>query len=370
MAQPLKVLYMLHDSRRSGVPAVIASLILSLDRSRVTPAALFAYDGVYARELRAAGVEVRSLGPRLPFIWRANRFLFNIYLWKMAPQADLIHVNSYVLAFSALCAKKLGAKVLLHLHEKPGRFGRLLVKAVGSADCVVFCAKNCADHYAEVPALRRQTIPNAVTVPETAKGDAKTSRPRIVMFGSINKNKGQLLLLQAFAHLNPDAELYFYGTVGLSARGYAKGLKEFVRAHDLSDRVFFPGPTEDAASVMRQAAILVHSSLNECMSISILEAMSHGLPVIANAIVGMDEIIVDGVNGFLVQPGDIEALSARIGQLLADTALRTAIGQAGIAWVGDNFNMAERAGRFADLYQELVASAVTECHAPASAASR
>jgi len=91
---PLKILYLLHDSRRSGVPAVMASLIRSLDRRRVQPAVLFAYEGVYAEDLRAAGVPVSVVGRRLPFVWRLNRFLLNLQLIRRIAQADIVHVNS------------------------------------------------------------------------------------------------------------------------------------------------------------------------------------------------------------------------------------------------------------------------------------
>jgi glycosyltransferase involved in cell wall biosynthesis len=174
------------------------------------------------------------------------------------------------------------------------------------------------------------------------------------MLGSINKNKGQDLLLRAFALVQcKDAELHFYGTVGLSAHTFVNSLKRFVKENDLADRVFFPGPTNEAAKVYRQATLLVHSSLNECLSISVLEAMSYGVPVIANDITGMSEIIHDGVNGFLVPPGDIRSLADRITQLLENPGLRATIGQAGRTTVLEKFNMALRVEEFMKLYKEL-----------------
>ncbi|OGU16125.1 MAG: hypothetical protein A2076_05650 [Geobacteraceae bacterium GWC2_53_11] len=353
---PVKVLYLLHDSRRSGVPAVLASLILSLDRSRVQPSVLFAYDGVYADELRAAGIPVTVVGRRWPFIWRLNRFLLNLHLIKLAAAADVVHVNSIKLVPSVLVAKLFGAKVVFHLHEKAGVGGWLLKKASAMADCLLFCAVNCAAHYAALPTNRRQTILNAVRLPVVTSSEPSSAGLNIVMLGSINRNKGQDLLLEAFSRLaRKDVTLHLYGTVGLSARGFVAGLRRFVTDQGLTDRVFFPGPTADAARVFREATILVHSSLNECMSISVLEAMSYGVPVIANRIPGMDEIITDGENGFLVTPGDVAELAARIGQLLDDPALRLRIGAAGRRNVEERFDMQQRAAEFATLYETLVA---------------
>lgn len=358
MAAPPKVLFLLHDSRRSGVPAVMSGLILSLQSSGMVPSVLFAYDGVYADELRRAGIQVSVVGKRFPFIWRLNRFLLNLHLIRLLPGVDIVHVNSIMLAPSVLVAKLFGAQVVFHLHEKTGRFGWLLKKAFALADVVLYCAANCAAHYAALPARRTETVRNAIRLPEPAASEATADGLEIVMLGSINRNKGQDLLLEAFSRLQrQDVSLHLYGTVGLSAHGFVAGLKRFVSERGLADRVFFPGPTSDAARVFRRAAILVHSSLNECMSISVLEAMSHGVPVIANRIAGMDEIITDGQNGFLVPPGDPEQLAERIGQLLDDPELRKRVGVAGRRTVEEYFDMRQRASEFRRLYEELAESA-------------
>lgn len=351
---PLRVLYLLHDTRRSGVPAVLAHLVRALDRSRVVPTILVAYEGVYSRELRESGVAVDAFGRRLPVLWRLNRFLFNIRLVRMARQADVIHVNSAVLAFSVLVAKLLGARVVFHLHEKPGQISLLLARAIGVADSVVFCARNCAAHFAALAATEKRVILNAIMPLDVLPTRPVASPQKIVMFGSINRNKGQDLLIRAFARLErQDVELVIYGTVGLSAHGYIRRLKKFVEENGLSERVFFPGPTNDAEGVLRGATLLVHSSLNECLSISVLEAMAHGVPVIANNIPGMNEVVSDGVDGFLVETGNVEMMAQRIDQLLGNPALCAQMGEAGRQTVQDKFNMSQRVEEFMRLYEEL-----------------
>lgn len=352
----LKVLYLLHDSRRSGVPAVLSNLVCSLDREVVMPTVWFAHDGVYADELRNAGIDVHTLGPRTPVIWRFKRFLLNFRLMRYAHDFDMIHISSIKLATSVIVAKWLGARVLFHLHERPGRIGRLLVKAFAMADCAVFCARNCQEHFSGVPAKQKRLILNAIRLPDLTTAKSPGLKKKIVMLGSINANKGQDLLLQAFNRLKrDDAELYFYGTVGLSARGYVKRLEDFVREQGLEGRVFFPGPTNRADLVYREATLLVHASLQECLSISVMEALSHGVPVIANDIIGMNEIVNDGVNGYLVPPGDIDALAERMTRLLDDPALCHRMGEAGRDTVRTKFNISTRIQEYIELYEELTA---------------
>lgn len=354
MSGPLRVLHLVHDSRRSGVPAVVAAIMRACDPAEVVPAALFAYDGIYARELRNEGFQVWTLGKRLPLLWRLNRFLLNLWLPFLVGRFDVVHIHSCVMAFSVVVCRALGKKVVFHLHEKPGRTGGGVRRAALAADCVVFCARNGARHYRDVSVRRSRTILNAVPLPSAVPYRADLPPYRLVMLGSINRNKGQDLLVRAFARLERrDAELWLYGTVGLSARRFVRELRRFIEERGMAGRVHLCGPTSDAPSVLREATILVHASLNECLSISVLEAMSWGLPVIAYDIEGMDEIVTDGVDGFLVPPGDEAELAGRIEALLADGALRRAVGSAARRTVSGRFDMKTRIHQFAELYREI-----------------
>ncbi len=354
MDKPLKVLYMLHDSRRSGVPAVVSAIIMALDKSRVIPSVLFAYDGIYARELREQGVEVVIFGKKRPFVWRIKRFLFNLHLLRLVRRVDIVHVHSIKLAFSVIFAKCLGGRVIFHLHELPGKIGAVLRAAIGMADCVVFCSETCAARFAGIPVRKSRVILNAVN-PDGLVGHAgNNAMRRIVMIGSINKTKGQDLLLKAFAKLtDKDVTLFFYGTTGLSAHWYVHGLKRFARKNGIVDRVFFPGPTNDVEKVLQQSTILVHTSWKESFGMALVEAMTCGVPVIAHDLSGMKEVVVDGLTGFLVKPNDIDMLAERISRLINDPDLRQRFGQAGRELVMEKYNIASRCVEYMELYKEM-----------------
>jgi glycosyltransferase involved in cell wall biosynthesis len=355
MERALKVLYMLHDARRSGVPAVAASFIRLAATIGVEPAVLFAYDGIYAQELRAAGIPVTTLGPRTPFVWRCKRFLMNVFLMVKGQNYDVIHIHSVKLAWSVLVARVLGLKVVLHVHELPRRIGWLLRTAMATADATVFCSQTCAAHFADVPARRKQTIINAMQFPDLPVVSHRNGgKLRIVMAASLNINKGQDLLLEAFAGLrNRDAELWLYGTTGLSAHGYVRDLKRNAAEQGIAERVFFPGPTSDVLAAFSGASVVVHTSWTESFGMALVEAQSCGVPVIAHDLEGMREVIVDGVTGFLVQPGDVDALAARINELMADPGLRAHLGAAGSRMVRERFNIASRVNDYIELYEEL-----------------
>jgi glycosyltransferase involved in cell wall biosynthesis len=351
---PIKVLYLLHDTRRSGVPAVAFHAITALDRSVIVPTVLCAYDGIYARNLREAGVKVLTLGKRTPFIWRCKRFLMNLVLAAAARRFDVIHIHSSKLAFLVIWARLLGCRVVFHLHELPRSVGYLLRKAMGCADAVVFCSATCAAHFADIPVKRAHTVVNALNFPETAPVRHLEVGGKIVMAASINKNKGQDLLLEAFARLGrDDVELWLYGTVGLSARGFVKHLKQRVKDLGLEERVHFPGPTTDVLEVFRTAAVVVHTSWTESFGMALVEAQSCGVPVIAHDLEGMREVVADGVTGYLIPPGDVGELTKRLEQLLDDPDLRNRFGNAGAKMVRERFGIGNIVAAYSKIYREV-----------------
>lgn len=350
-----KVLYLLHDSRRSGVPAVAANFIRHAAEVGVSPTVLFAYDGIYARELRAAGIPVLTLGQRTPFLWRAKRFLLNWFLLVQGRSFDVVHIHSLKLAWSVLVAKRLGLKVVFHLHELPRRVDGVLRKAIASADAVVYCSETCAAHYAGYATRRRRTIVNAIDLPPLPPPRRPGGVPKVVMVASLNRNKGQDLLLEAFAKLRcRETELWLYGTTGLSAHKYVHDLKSFAQQQGVSARVFFPGPTAQAFQVFAEASVVVHTSWTESFGMALVEAQSCGVPVIAHDLEGMREVVADGVTGYLVQPGDVDQLAARLDELLSSPELRERMGRAGADMVRERFDMKRRAGEYRNLYREVV----------------
>jgi glycosyltransferase involved in cell wall biosynthesis len=89
----------------------------------------------------------------------------------------------------------------------------------------------------------------------------------------------------------------------------------------------------------------------------ILEAMLLGKPVIGAAAGGVPELITDGETGFLVPPGDADALADRLTILLCDEALRRAIGERARAWARTRFSLARHVAEMTDLYHEVKGAA-------------
>jgi len=128
----------------------------------------------------------------------------------------------------------------------------------------------------------------------------------LLFVGALSRRKGIDLLLSAYRKINrPDLKLIFIG------QGNDKYLiDEFKKEYALSDRILLPGTIPHIQLPIWYAAVdvIVLPSLAEGVPNVILEAVAMGRPVAASAVGGIPEIIVEGKNGYLCQPGDLESL--------------------------------------------------------------
>jgi len=98
-------------------------------------------------------------------------------------------------------------------------------------------------------------------------------------------------------------------------------------------------PWSELIKWYRKASIFVMPSYYETFGISAMEAMAFGLPVVATRAGGLSEVVEDGVTGFLVPPGDSQAVAEAIIRLLRDQNLRRRMGEAGRKRVLDEFTV-------------------------------
>jgi glycosyltransferase involved in cell wall biosynthesis len=101
-------------------------------------------------------------------------------------------------------------------------------------------------------------------------------------------------------------------------------------------------------------SVIVPSRLQESFGLTLAEGMASGKPVIGSHIPGVRVVVEDGVNGFLIPPGDQRVLTARIHQLAEDAALRQRMGQAGRQRIVQHFTWQKVAERLHSLYQDVL----------------
>jgi glycosyltransferase involved in cell wall biosynthesis len=167
-------------------------------------------------------------------------------------------------------------------------------------------------------------MPNFLHVSPQAHADLEA--PVVVRLGRLAHEKGQDMLIHAWSRLadaHPEWRLRLFGSGPEEAALRALAVERGVAAS-----VEFPGPTPDVSGALLGGSVFALSSREEGFPMSIMEAMAHGLPCVAfDCAPGVRELITDGVDGFLVAPGNVIAFAQALERLMVDRELRSKFGR-------------------------------------------
>jgi glycosyltransferase involved in cell wall biosynthesis len=122
----------------------------------------------------------------------------------------------------------------------------------------------------------------------------------------------------------------------------------------LGDRVLFLGQRSDPERIFAAADLVVHAPRLEAFGLVVVQAMASGAPVVAAAVGGIPEIIVDGTTGVLFPVADADAAGERIAALIGDPEGRERLGRAALELARREYPADRFAGRHAQLYRELL----------------
>lgn len=170
--------------------------------------------------------------------------------------------------------------------------------------------------------------------------------------GRLSIEKGVHKLIDAFtliARLLENVYLVLYG-----GKEVAKAIQSRVSVSGLKDRVVLAGWTDDVASAMDAFDIFVFPSMREGLPYAVMEAMAKSLPVVASALDGIPELVIDGETGYLVPPRDAHMLAHAITRLLEDRSLAAKMGVNGRRRIEANFSLAESIAQTCDIYERLM----------------
>jgi glycosyltransferase involved in cell wall biosynthesis len=118
---------------------------------------------------------------------------------------------------------------------------------------------------------------------------------------------------------------------------------------------FFLGYQEDVSGWYQAFDTLILPSANEGTPVVVIEALASGCPVVATSVGGVPDVVREGVDGFLVPAGDVEALAERLTRLAADPELRARMGEAGRESVPGRYAVERLVGDVDELYRSLLA---------------
>jgi glycosyltransferase involved in cell wall biosynthesis len=210
--------------------------------------------------------------------------------------------------------------------------------------------------YASVAALEGPDGDGAGSVPAELLGLVPPEAPLIVSISRHDPRKGQDRLLFALARLAADGVPF---RACLAGNGGMLGSHQRLAARlGLEGRVVVPGRIPATEPYLAAADIFVLPSLAEASgSVSVVEALAAGKPVIASACDGIPEDLTDERDALLVAPGDVEALAAALRRLLGDPALRERLAARGRLLHEQRFSADGFVEALGDVYESVGASA-------------
>lgn len=305
----------------------------------------------------------------------ANVIYFVIAL--VSQKIDVVHIaTTYDASFAkhslmALFARLWRTQVVIQIHCS---FDRLIPKrntlwrkyilfVLAKAQGIVTLSREWDALLDILPNANLCYVPNAIDVtPYQALARPRASFDeglRLLFFGHIGREKGCFDLLDALEwvrqHTNTQFRTDFVGETlltgekeHLSAQIYERNLSDFVAVHE---------PEYGDAKMQRFANsdILILPSYHEGMPMSVIEAMAAGMAVIGSQVGGIPDQIIHGETGLLVPPGDVQALSAAILQLVEHPQTVLQMGQAGRKRAAEVFDIETKVQTLENFYYKLLA---------------
>jgi glycosyltransferase involved in cell wall biosynthesis len=301
-----------------------------------------AEEGANADEVRATGARVEVLGIRRPRYHKGIAKLVRLLRDERPDAVYALLFHQYCVAMPAArailpsAARVAGRRSMPEYDISPLPGAARLRKVADRFTDVVIANSNAvrAGWLVENPKLegRIEVVPNGIRVPDVEPAEPEPGgRVRIVCVANLIDYKGHRVLVEALAGFGgrDDWRAHFVGEGPERA-----AIEQQLRAAGIADRVTLHGAQPSAAvhALVKSSDIAVLPSFTEGLPNAVLEAMAHGVPVVASDVGGVPDLLGSGA-GIVVSPGDARALAEGIGTLLDDPTRRAAAGAEGLTQV-------------------------------------
>ncbi|WP_052259489.1 glycosyltransferase family 4 protein [Flavobacterium sp. KMS] len=236
-----------------------------------------------------------------------------------------IHGSSYHSFFRKyiiykIC-KRFSCKIVYHIHggefnvfyaKSSKRVKRYIEDFINNADQVICLSKEWEIFFLEnFNPKRIDVVPNIVPYPNL-KVNKLNNLFKFLFLGHISENKGIWLLLDVI--IENKKKLLGKCKFLIGGNGEVNRLQELILKNDLNSLIEYIGWVSDDIKInyLNSVNAYILPSYNEGLPISILEAMSYGLPILSTNVGGIPEVVKENANGYLINPGDKKALSDKI----------------------------------------------------------
>ena len=307
------------------------------------------------KEVDLTYISSTSLGTKFDKCLTVIRGYAIFVFFLTSRSSDIIHilvtagVSFYRKIIFILLAKTFKKKIVIHLHAsnfekfyQDRKINRYVIKKVmDNVDLILVLSdriKQIVKCYSINDNIK--VLYNPISFKDFSfPSKIRKSNTKIVLFmGKVGERKGVYDLLEAIPKI-----LKIYNSVRfvLGGDGELEKVKHICKIKKVANKVDVLGYISGSEKMnnFKKADIYILPSYHEGLPVSILEAMATGLPIVSTAIAGIPDAVEDGVNGFLIEPGHIDAIVEKVTKLLRDEHLCNEMSKRSIAKVRTKFDI-------------------------------
>lgn len=350
----MKVLQIINSLEIGGAENILYHIVPKLNEKGIETDIFVFFDrGELLAELKSKNI--RLITPNTSFL--GTKFL-ELILHIKKEKYNIVHthlgISNYIGRIAALLA---GVKKII-MHEHGGLLIKSPLKRIISfflhtfTDQVCYISKHDLDYFSKLDYTENSSknvlISNPSLYPITPLPTAKQVR-KIGMIGRLIELKGHIFALSAFLKLENTRNEIEFILLGDGEDKIKNELNFFANKHSLKFKIIKASP--DLTEYYKSFDILVHPSLSEGFGLVIVEAMSFGIPVVASNVGGIKDIIEDGYNGMLSEPGDSESILSQLKKLIENYELRKNISANARDTVQEKYSLENYINRLVKLYE-------------------
>jgi len=352
------VLFIHQSAELYGSDKMLLMLLSQIDRAAFTPVVILPDAGPLKTELEKLSIKVvvapvlkvyRDMfrpGNMVGFLRDTRKGLSIVNKLHKHHAFDVVYSNTLAVMLGMIFARRKKIKHVWHVHEiivHPNFIAKAYPVLLSRyADRIICNSEATKDNLVKrINSLEKKctVVYNGLDIPPLAR-EAKGALPVqflpedivITLVGRISRLKGHKWLLDTYYNYlsGTKARLLFVGSPVPGQEHYLKEVETIIEELGSSDRITILPFTKDLDPVWQATDIAVMPSTEaESFGLVALEAMIAQKPIVASALGGLLEIVVDNKTGYLIEPGNSEKLAEAIANLMNDISLREALGKNG-----------------------------------------
>lgn len=339
--RPLKVLYISHLSALDGAEKCLLTLVRGLDKDKFIPVVVVPAEGPLNKKLEEHGIKVFvfPLACWIP-LQRDASYMNNRDMFARCKRLaalikdegiDIVHTNTSIIAEGAIAAKMAGKPHVWHLHEileghpsiDPAMPLYLIYRFIDLfSESIIAVSGALKDRIIDsINPERIKVIHNGIEVSERDP-EKKTLREELKIpnnttlvctIGPIIKEKGYDTFVEAAKRvIEKNKEIVFISVGDMGDYALSSSLRKAIRKSSIKGFFRFLGYRQDVFRILKEIDIYVVSSRTESFSLTTIEAMAAGKPVVSTRCGGPEEIVVEGETGFLVPIESPEEMAKKV----------------------------------------------------------